>query len=302
MKTMNNQETSRSRALQGHISVLVANVIFGLGVPVSKMLLDDWVSPMGYIVSRSIGAALIFWTLQCFMPRERVEKKDLAVIILGGVLGFAVSQTLTAWALYFTSPVYFAILASLTPVAVMLLTVFLAMERLTWLKTLGVLGAIAGGLLLILPGSEIRKGANDRLGIFLAVLAVLTWAVYVVITRKVSAKYSAVTQMKWMFLVSAIVTLPIMLQEDAAQPLYSSAWAWSGVAEMTFIVLGATVLGYFMIPWALRRISATTVSVYTNLQPVVAMLVAIMIGQDQFSWLLVVSCGLVLLGGWLATK
>ena len=296
------ENIKRGDALQGHAAVLAANIIFGLGVPVSKLLLDEWVSPMGYIVSRSIGAALIFWVVQCFAPREKVCGKDLALIIIGGVLGFAVSQTLTAWALYYTSPVYFAILASLTPVAVLLLTVALLMERLTWGKAIGVVAAIAGALLLILPGSEIGVGENDRLGLLLAVLAVATWAVYVVITRRVSAKYSAVTQMKWMFLVSAIVTLPIMLHEGAEQPLYSAAWNWAGASEMLFIVVCATVLGYFMIPWALRRISATTVSVYTNLQPVVTMFVAIMLGQNEFSWLLVVSCALVLLGGWLATK
>ena len=298
----NNKQSTLSSALQGHFAVLLANVIFGLGVPVSKLLLDEWVTPMCYIVTRSIGAAVIFWAIQCFLPREKVERKDLWVIIVGGVLGFAVSQTLTAWALYYTSPVYFAILASLTPVAVLLLALVLMMERLTWAKLVGVLAAIGGALLLVLPGSEIKMGSNDSLGIVLAVLAVLTWAVYVVITRKVSVKYSAVTQMKWMFLVSAIVTLPIMMHEDAAQKLYSAAWAWSGVWEMAFIVVCATVLGYFMIPWALRRISATTMSVYTNLQPVVAMTVAIMLGQGEFSWVLVASCALVLAGGWLVTK
>ncbi|MCF0177008.1 MAG: EamA family transporter [Bacteroidales bacterium] len=294
---------SKKNAVEGHVALILANTIFGLGVPVSKLLLEQWVSPMGYIVSRSIGAALIFWVIQLFLPREKVNGKDLIVIIAGGLLGFAISQTLTAWALYYTTPVNFAILAAMTPIAVLLLTVILRMERITWLKSIGVIAAIAGALLLALPSSDTSiAGQNDKLGIFLAVLAVITWAIYVVMTRKVSAKYSPVTQMKWMFLVSALVTIPIMLHEGAAQPLYSAAWNWAGVTEMAFIVICATVLGYFMIPFALKRIQATTVSIYTNLQPIITMLVAIALGQDHFSWLLVASCALVLTGGWLATK
>ena len=45
-----------------------------------------------------------------------------------------------------------------------------------------------------------------------------------------------------------------------------------------------------------------TVSVYTNLQPVVASLVAIAIGQDILTWDKPVAAILVLLGAWLVTR
>ena len=95
--------------IQAHAAILSANVIFGLGVPVTKMLLDDWVSPMAYMATRCIGAALIFWLISLLLPRERVERKDLLVIMVGGLCGFVVSQTLTAWALTYTTPVYFSL-------------------------------------------------------------------------------------------------------------------------------------------------------------------------------------------------
>ena len=38
-----------NKKLQGHAAVLTANVIFGLGVPVTKLMLDNWVSVMGYM-------------------------------------------------------------------------------------------------------------------------------------------------------------------------------------------------------------------------------------------------------------
>ena len=128
----------------------------------------------------------------------------------------------------------------------------------------------------------------------------LTWAVYLIITRKVSDKYSAVTQMKYFFLISAVVMLPIAMMEPQ-QKLYSAEWGWSGVLEMAFIVLFATGLGYFLIPYALRFLKATTVSIYTNIQPVVASLVAIAVGQDHLSWDKPVAAVLVLLGAYIVT-
>lgn len=288
--------------IEGHSAVLLANVIFGLGVPVTKLLLDEWVSPMAYMATRCMGAAAIFWLISLFMPRERVERRDLLVIMGGGLLGFVVSQTLTAWALHFTTPVYFSIIATLTPVATMVCAALLIGERLSLRGALGVAIAVVGALLMVMVGWQVGSGINDLLGIGLAVLSLLTWAVYLIITRKVSVKYTAVTQMKWVFLVSTLAVLPFSWTDLQASRLYSSQWAWSGVAEMAFIVVFATVAGFFAIPFALRYLKTTTVSVYTNLQPIVASFVAIAIGQDLLSWDKPVSLALVLLSAWIVTN
>ena len=194
--------------IQAHGAILLANTIFGLGVPVTKLLLEDWVSPMTYMATRSLGAAVIFWLIAAFMKPEKVERRDLMVIMLGGLMGFVVSQTLTAESLNYTSPVYFSLIATLTPVAVMLMAALFIGERITGLKFLGVLLGIAGAVLMVVMGQTSGSGSNDLLGITLAILSVLTWAIYMIITRKVAQKYSPVTQMKYVFLISAIVTVP----------------------------------------------------------------------------------------------
>lgn len=286
---------------KGHVAIFMANAIFGLGVPVTKALLDDWVTPMGYMASRCVFAAIIFWVVAAFMPKEHVEKKDLLVLLFGGLLGFVISQTLTAEALKFTTPVYFSLVAALTPIAVMILAALFIHESINGTKIVGVALGIAGALLMVYTSWKSGAGSDDLLGISLAVLSVLTWAVYLIITRKVSAKYSAVTQMKYFFLISAVVMLPIALAEPQQNLLYSANWGWSGVLEMAFIVLFATGLGYFLIPYAMKTLRATTVSIYTNIQPVVASLVAIAVGQDVFSWDKPVAAVLVLVGAYIVT-
>lgn len=291
---------------QAHVAILTANIIFGLGVPVTKFLLDTWVTPMTYMAFRCVGATLIFWAIAAFLPKEHVERRDLLVIMAGGLLGFVISQTLTAWSLQFTTPVYFSLIATLTPIATMLMAALFLGEHITGAKTLGVLLAIAGAALMVFVGWQSGTGRNDLLGIVLALLSVLTWVVYLLITRSVSQKYTAVTQMKWIFFVSAIAVVPFALGDVDKTPLISAAtlnadWWWGALA-MAFIVVFATVLGYFMIPYAMQYLRATTVSIYTNLQPVVASLVAIAISQDVFTWDKPVAAVLVLLGAYLVTR
>lgn len=292
----------QNHRLQAHTAVLLANIIFGLGVPVTKLLLDQWVSPMAYMATRCLGAAAIFWLISLFLPCEKVAPRDLTVIILGGLLGIVVSQTLTAWALTFTTPVYFSLIATLTPVATMLCATLFIGEKISTRGVVGVALGVAGAMLMVFVGWQGGSGKNDILGIALTLLSMLTWAVYLIITRKVSARYTAVTQMKWVFLASAIAVLPFSLTDLQSATLYSAATQWSGLGEMAFIVVFATVAGYFAIPFAMRYLKATTVSVYTNLQPIVASLVAIALSQDVLTWDKPVALVLVLLSAWLVTK
>ena len=294
------------KKVNGHAAVILANVIFGLGVPVTKYLLEDWVTPMVYMALRCIGAALIFWLIAAFMPKEKVERKDLIVIMLGGLTGFIISQTFTAWSLNYTSPVYYSLIATLVPIGTMLLAAVFLKEGITGVKLLGVCLGIAGAALLVFVKWQAEAGSNDLLGITLALLSLLTWVIYLIITSKVSQKYTAVTQMKWTFLVSTIAVLPFSWSEFSQTKLFAGVYGFGeglmGIGSMAFIVIFATVLGYFMIPYAMKYLRATTVSIYTNLQPIVASLVAIAIGQDVFSWDKPVAAILVLLGAYLVTQ
>ena len=294
------------KKVNGHAAVILANVIFGLGVPVTKYLLEDWTTPMVYMALRCIGAALIFWLIATFLPKEKVEKKDLIVIMLGGLTGFVISQTLTAWSLNYTSPVYYSLIATLVPIGTMILAALFLNEKITGVKLLGVCLGIAGAALLVLVKWQTEAGSNDLLGIFFALMSLLTWVIYLIITSKVSAKYSAVTQMKWTFLVSTIAVLPFAWNEFGQTKLFSGDYGFSeglmGIGGMAFIVVFATVMGYFMIPYAMKYLRATTVSIYTNLQPIVASLIAIAIGQDILTWDKPVAAVLVLVGAYLVTQ
>ena len=226
--------------------------------------------------------------------------------MLGGLTGFVISQTLTAWSLNYTSPVYYSLIATLVPIGTMLLAALFLNEKITGIKLLGVCLGIAGAALLVLVKWQTEAGSNDLLGIFFALMSLLTWVIYLIITGKVSAKYSAVTQMKWTFLVSTIAVLPFAWNEFGQTKLFSGGYGFSeglmGIGGMAFIVIFATVMGYFMIPYAMKYLRATTVSIYTNLQPIVASLIAIAIGQDILTWDKPVAAVRVLVGAYLVTQ
>jgi drug/metabolite transporter (DMT)-like permease len=137
----------------------------------------------------------------------------------------------------------------------------------------------AGGALLLIGGWRLRFDADTALGDFYIILNALSYAIYLVYVKKYMHKYNPVTVSKWNFLFGLLFVLPFGFQELAAVEwnLYGPR-DWSIVA---FVLLGTTFLTYLLNAWALRHASATLVGSYIYLQPVVAALLAILLGQDQ---------------------
>lgn len=288
--------------LKGHAAILSANIIYGLNIPVTKALLDRWMTPLGYMATRTSAALIIFWVIQCFVPKERVAPRDMLIIAVGGIMGFVVSQFLTALSLQYTSPVYFSLIVALSPLCVMLLAALFLKEPITRKKTLGVVLGISGALLLILvSGKSSASGNNNLLGIALACVSIIAYSIYLIIMRSVSQKYSAVTQMKWMFLFTAIILVPLGAHQYPQQAIFTSECDWSGILELGFVIIFSTSLGYFLMPFGMKYLRATTVSVYMNLQPVVASVAAIIVGQDIFSWDMPLAALLVLTGAYIVS-
>lgn len=286
--------------INGNAAILLANVIFGVNVPITADLLARWMTPMGYMSSRTFIAAVLFWAIGMFLPSERVEKKDLLLIACGGITGFILSQYLTAESLLFTSPVYFSLILALCPVVTMLLSALILKELITSKKTIGVAVGVLGALVIIMNGKS-AHGVNDAQGIAFAILSITAWAFYLIIMRKISQKYGPVTQMKWLFLFTSIILLPFGVSELDKQTLFTSTFNWIGLAEVVFVVFIATVCSYFLMPYGMKYLRPTTVSVYMNLQPVVASVIAIIVGQDNFSIDKPIAAALVLVGAYIVT-
>lgn len=284
--------------IKGHLAVIVANIFFGLNVPLTKDLINCWLTPIEYISTRVGLATAIFWLIGYFLPKENVNRKDIMLLGLGGLFGVVGAQYLVAISLECTSPLYFSLMSAMSPMIVMWLAFFFLHEPVSRKKVIGVIIGIAGaGVLLI----NADAGGGNFMGIFFAFASVTSYALYLIIIKSVAKKYSPVTQMKWTYLSASIALLPLALVELPGESEFFRTATWMQYCEMGFIVIFSTVVAFLLIPFGLKYLRPTTVSIYINLQPVVAASVAIMLGQDNFSWEKPVAGLLVILGAYIVT-
>lgn len=287
--------------IKGHVAAITTNVIFGLNIPITKSLLSGWMSPMGYTITRMIFGMCMFWIISLFQKKEKVAMRDLLMIFLCGLLGLVATQVTFAVGLRYTTPVTYSLILALSPIIVLLLSALFMKERITKFKTVGVILGIVGASIVILGGNG-NGSSNTLLGIVISVISVSCYAGYIIVTRKISAKYSPVTMMKWMFLLSIIILLPFGYPELPGQRIYSSEATLPAISELAFALLSSSIIAFFLMPVALKRIKATTASIYVNLQPLVAASVAMIVGQDIFGWDKVLALILVMAGVYLVNR
>jgi drug/metabolite transporter (DMT)-like permease len=277
-----------------HLSLLAANIIYGINYSVAKAVMPDQIRPFALLSVRSVAAAAIFWIAGLFVPAEKVSRKDLLYLLACSFFGVVINQGLFLAGLNLTTPVNSSIILSTNPIFAFVFAAIILRERITLLKGTGLAIGLAGVLMLILQNGIPSLESSTFLGDLYSLINTISWAFYTVIIKRMLEKYHPVTVMKWTFLFGMLTNVPLGYRQW-------STTNWSSITtpgwlEIGFVVVGATFLGYLLITFGLRRLSPTVVSTYTYLQPLIAAYLATLLGQDHITVTMITSALLIFSG------
>ena len=280
----------------GHLACFTAYAIFGINIVVCKDLTSGGaISPLAIFTIRSLGAGALYWILSLFVPQEKVDKQDYLKIFAASFLGFFLTQLTFLKAIPDITPMHCSIISAFTPIFTMFIAAVALKEPITFKKGGGVLLSLCGIIFLIMNNSQGAGASESKLGgILLMFLNGLSFALYLGIFRPVIMKYSVVTFMKWIFLFAVMMSLPFSFRE-----VFS--FGWVGIPrvqllELGFLVLFATFVCYFLIPFGQKRIRPTLVSMYSYVQPIIATVISIGIGMDTVTWQKIIAALMVFAG------
>ena len=139
----------------GHLACFIAYAIFGINIIVCKDLTSSrLISPLALFCLRSLGAGSLFWIISCFLPKEKVEKKDYGKIMMASLLGFFLTQMTFLIAIPDITPMDCSIVSSLSPIYTMFIAAFALKEPITLRKVGGVAISFLGVIYLILKISD----------------------------------------------------------------------------------------------------------------------------------------------------
>ena len=284
--------------LTGNLACFAAYALFGFNIISCKRIaLDGNIPPMALFCLRSFGAAALFWLWSLFSaPREHIAWVDVWKVMLASFLGLFMTQITFLFAITQTKAIDASILATQSPVMTLIISAIFLKERITWSGVAGIILSIAGVLILVFNSVSISSGADHTTvwGILGMIANCLCFASYVGIFKPLIQRYSVVTFMKWMFLFSSLMALPFSFSAFGASDL--AAVPPDVMGHVAFVVVGATFIAYFLIPYGQKRLRPVMVCMYTYVQPVIAMVIALAMGLDTLSPLKIAASLLVFLG------
>lgn len=305
MKQDKIDSSMKTGVLRGHAALLAANLLWGLMSPIAKMALTSgYLDAISLITFRILGAAILFWFASLFAKKEHVPHQDMIRLFFAALIGIVLNQGCYVFGVSMTSPIDVSIVATTAPIIAMIIAAFYLKEPVTAKKVLGVFLGATGALLLIISSARSEthelSGENHVLGALFCLLSQTFFALYFVVFKDLTARYSPLTLMKWMFIYSAICTIPFSYRSIIA--IDFATMPAEVMIDILYVVVIGTFVTFMLLPVGQRLLRPTVGVMYNYIQPITASLVAVWWGIDTFGWMKGMAIGLVFLGVYVVTQ
>lgn len=245
-------------------------VIWGSNFTVVKVA-TRFIAELPFNSLRLLVAAAAF--LIAIAVREgwpRLTRGEWQRIVALAVVGHVIYQLLFVAAVARTTVANSALIFAFTPIAVALLTALLGHERIPPARWAGAFISLSGIYLVV--GVAAGSAGATTFGNLLAAGAMFCWVFYTVGARPLLATRSPLTVTGYSMAIGSVLYVPIAwsglrtLRWSAVPP---TAWA-----ALVLSALLALFVAYMIWYTAVQTIGSTRTSIYSNVTPIAAMVVA----------------------------
>lgn len=286
---------------RAHLITLAAFLCFGLMSPMCKWAMASGaITGVSMAAFRLCGAALLFWLISPVAPQQKIDKGDWKHIILMSLCGMGINQFCYVIGVQHTSPTNACVITTSTPMFTFVLSALFLQAAVTARKIGGLCLAATGAIILIL-GSQMEGGlSGNPVGDGICLFSQLAATCYFVFFSGVIKKYHPIVLMRWLFLISAVLTSPIWLHE-----VYTLPWAQLEAPELlgsAYVVVFGSFISYLLMIVGQRYLEPATVAAYNYIQPIIAAAVGISLGLDALTWQKPVAVACIAAGVWFISR
>lgn len=248
--------------------ILFIQQFFAGSTPVVAKSLAMTIDPTLALLLRGAVSAAVYAVIVAVLWKKapKITPREWAIFVLLGVLCIPMNQLLYFIACKYTAPPNVALAYALVPAFVLVMEIIFLKVKATRLKLVGV-GVAVIGTVVIYAENGIDLGSEMFVGNILGLIAAMSWAVYTIVGKKIIQKYGAFFSTGMAIILGFIVYVPIFaLIGDTATYSAVDAVVWGKIAYMAIVL---SVISYGVWYVMLRRMDASKVSVFNNLQPII---------------------------------
>jgi drug/metabolite transporter (DMT)-like permease len=283
-----------------HLALFSVSALYAGNFTFAKWAMPEYIGAFGFILVRVLAGAIIFGLYYFIFDFEKIkERRHYLQLAIAAFFGVSLNMLAFFKGLSLTSSVNAAVLMLFAPVFVV---VFMAIDKQTKiLKTTiaGVLLAFAGAAMLM-GAEKFTMGFGNMKGDLLIILNACSYGFYLYYVGRLLAIYRASTLVAYIFMFGLVFVIPVGLPE-----LLEVQWKQmpnDAAFAILYAVVGITFLAYFLNSWAIQKSSGALVGAYVYLQPVLAALITVIIGDEVLSLEKTIFAALIITGVYLVNK
>jgi len=258
--------------MRGLLALLAGIVLFSTIEVASKLMQAEgavaghypfWLAALRFI----IAGLVLFFPAVHYLRGKTFTWRDAVMLAGLGLLGVTLMSSLYHLSITFLPANVAALVFSCNPVFVVLFAPLVLPEKITARK----LGAVALCLTGIAVLAHDRTAGVSPTGLFLMLVAIIIFALYTVLFKKLTPRYGALPVTAFAGLAGGLCILPLALGVEG-MPLATYGMAdWLGIA---YLALVGTALGYFLFIYGIGHVEASIGSMAFFLKPFLAALFA----------------------------
>ncbi len=291
----------RSSEVTAYSALTTAAVVWGGSVVAQKIALGPF-SPVEVSVFRGLGALIILIPLWWW--REGSATFSLREWGVFGALGLGVlgNHLLVLFGLQFIGAGGAGIIIGASPAIVAFLS-FLILRDVPFSKVwFGCVMSFAGVVLVSWTGVKGGAGENHLVGGTLIVLALMSWALYTIGSRRVMERFSPLTVNWTTLMISIFLQIPLLLTNHKMMVHGIDSVPVNGWLALVYVVVFATALGQQAWLFGVKGVGPSRAGIFVNLIPVSAVVLSFLLLGESIGGRELLGIALILGGVWFVNR
>ncbi len=285
-----------------YLEALFAVIAWGASFIATKIALQD-ITPVTIVWLRfTMGVVILGIAVVLRRQFTLPEKGEWGYFALLGFLGITFHQWLQSNGLQTSQAGTTAWIVATTPIFMALLGWLILKEGLGWIKSLGILLAFLGVLLVVSEGNlaSVSIGRFGAPGDILILISAVNWAVFSALSRRGLKQYPASLMMFYVMALGWFFTSLLFLTTKAPSEIQNLTLnGWAGVAFLGIFCSGLAYIAWYD---ALKALTTAQTGVFLYIEPLVAVVVAFFILGEGITVASLVGGGIILFGVWLVNR
>jgi drug/metabolite transporter (DMT)-like permease len=263
----------------GYIFIILASCFFGAAASLGKTLMQDGVSTVMLMQTRSIITGLILFPGLLLFGRKhlQIKPRDWWIFLLLGIPGIALVNASYFYAVSLLTVALAVFLQFTAPILVFVYGWLMGKENVTRVKIAALFLSLSGTYFMLLHGE--RTAVVSWIGVASAIVSTISYAFYVILSHELGKKYSPWTLIFFGYAIAGLFWCCVQNPAETAR-LLAEKQLWQNALLFSIV---STVIPFTLFLNGLRRVTPTGATIASTSETISATLFAYLFLQESLT-------------------